>query len=690
MRENAINFFKKAPLVFILILAITVNLLASIPAKADFTPSIIKVVAGESHILYLKSDGTVWGSGLNNLGQLGNGTTINSSVPVKVEGLTNVVNIFAGRNSSFAILSNGETWAWGNNMYGLLGDGTKTNRDRPVNISLNDVVEISSGGSFTLARLNSGEVYSWGNNNLGQLGDGTTTDRTMPGKINDLSGITSISAGSAHALALDSNGKVWAWGRNVWGALGDGTYTDRLSPVVAYNAIFSKNKAKSISAGAIHSLCITNNGELLAWGGNESGQLGDGSTTTRKNEVTILSSGVEDVQAGVYHTVILKTDGTIWTCGENSDGQLGIGSTTDQTSPVQVSAISGITQLGTIYSNSTIVSNGSVLYLWGDNTYGQLGDGTTTDRTIPIELRVLYASTTASLTEENLDGAVVTLTLTGDVYASTLDSAHFELQNAPAGVSVSSVSRISDEEAALTLAFDGTDFDVDISNFSISVAANQFADNIFISSTALDINATVEVPPIAEDNTIDAVMNMPYIFTEADFGYADADGDPLVSVIITTLPTAGSLQLSGTPLTLNQVISKADINNGAFAFVPETGAAEDAYDSFGFKVSDDQFESTSAYTMTMNVAIKVADIIALPLAGEIDNGDSVALSSLSDGAAIYYTVDGSTPSAASTPYTVPITLNTDTVIKAIGIMSDCIDSECRSFFVYNKRVFVKI
>ncbi|WP_291179347.1 Ig-like domain-containing protein [Gimesia sp.] len=111
----------------------------------------------------------------------------------------------------------------------------------------------------------------------------------------------------------------------------------------------------------------------------------------------------------------------------------------------------------------------------------------------------------------------------------------------------------------------------------------------------------VNTPPAAVDNTVFISEDIPYIFTAADFNYSDIDGDSLASVRISVLETVGSLQLSGVDVTLNQIISRADIDAGNLTFSPVTNANGTAYDSFGFVVSDGILESPSASTMTIDV-----------------------------------------------------------------------------------------
>ncbi|MCP4387141.1 MAG: DUF642 domain-containing protein, partial [Gammaproteobacteria bacterium] len=119
-------------------------------------------------------------------------------------------------------------------------------------------------------------------------------------------------------------------------------------------------------------------------------------------------------------------------------------------------------------------------------------------------------------------------------------------------------------------------------------------------STTVTITAVNDLPTAA-NNTVATNEDNTYTFTAADFGYSDPDSDPMASVEITTLETVGALQLSGVDVTLNQVISKADIDAGNLKFVPVADANGTGYDSFGFSVNDGTADSASTYTMTIDV-----------------------------------------------------------------------------------------
>jgi len=320
--------------------AAVVNYLGGITTQ-DFTAQVTPAIAaGGNHSLALKSDGTVWAWGYNGDGQLGDNSTTARKTPVQVLTLTNVKAIAAGGNHSLALTSSGAVKTWGANNSGQLGDGTVINSKTPVNVSglLSGISAIAGGASHSLALTSGGAVKAWGANNDGQLGDGSKTNSTTPVGVFGLSsGIAAIAAGGFHSLALTSGGAIKAWGLNDNGQLGNGSFTSYTTPV---NVTTLTSGVTSIAAGQSHSLATATGQAAWAWGLNASGQLGD-TTVIRKNspvEVFGLSSGITALSGGGYHSLALTTNANVKAWGQNTEGQLGNDSTWNATSPVDVSS----------------------------------------------------------------------------------------------------------------------------------------------------------------------------------------------------------------------------------------------------------------------------------------------------------------------------------------------------------------
>jgi alpha-tubulin suppressor-like RCC1 family protein len=251
------------------------------PIQISSLSGIIAISTGGNHSLFLKNDGTVWACGSNSYGQLGDGTTNNKSIPVKINSLSNIVAISACKFSSFGshslfLKSDGTVWGCGLNNMGQLGDINNNMITSPVQItSLSGIIAIAAGGRHSLFLKNDGTVWSLGDNFYGQLGDGTFTNRTSPVQITSLSGIIAISAGIDYSLFLKNDGTVWACGNAEFGKLGDGSNSGFITTPIQ---ITSLSGIVNIAAGFQHSLFLKNDGTVWACGKNLFGQLGDGTT----------------------------------------------------------------------------------------------------------------------------------------------------------------------------------------------------------------------------------------------------------------------------------------------------------------------------------------------------------------------------------------------------------------------------
>jgi alpha-tubulin suppressor-like RCC1 family protein len=388
-------------------LATTVSVIAAslfavgVGSSSAATLTISAISVGQYHVCALTSAGGVKCWGENTYGQLGDGTSTNKSAPVDVSGLTSgVTAISAGQNHTCALTSGGGVKCWGDNSLGALGDGTTTSRMAPVDVSglSNGVVAISAGYFHTCALTNGGAVKCWGYNVYGQLGDGTTTRQSTPVNVSGLSsGVSAISAGQFHTCALTIGGGVKCWGYNGFGGLGDGTTTGRVTPVDVSGLT---SGVTAVGAGAYNTCARTSGGGVRCWGYNGSGQLGDGTTTTRLTAVDVsgLTNNATAISVGQYHACARTTVGGAKCWGYNAFGALGDGTTTGRVTPVDVSGLtSGVTAIGAGAYNTCALTSGGGVECWGYNASGQLGDGSSTTRLTP---RVVFApAPTASPTK---------------------------------------------------------------------------------------------------------------------------------------------------------------------------------------------------------------------------------------------------------------------------------------------------
>jgi alpha-tubulin suppressor-like RCC1 family protein len=183
--------------------------------------------------------------------------------------------------------------------------------------------------------------------------------------------VTQIAGGYEHSLFLKGDGSLWAMGGNQNGQLGDGTYnpTNRPEQIVASNVT-------AIAAGGHHSLFLKSDGSLWAMGDNQNGQLGDGTYNQTNRPEQIVASNVIAVATGEIHSLFIKNDGSLWAMGFNYYGQLGDGTSgfSDQTNRPEQIVASNVTAIAAGAGHSLFIKHDGSLWAMGDNEYGQLGD----------------------------------------------------------------------------------------------------------------------------------------------------------------------------------------------------------------------------------------------------------------------------------------------------------------------------
>ncbi len=149
-----------------------------------------------------------------------------------------------------------------------------------------------------------------------------------------------------------------------------------------------------IATGSAHTLALKDDGTVWSWGYNFNGQLGNGSTAQSLSPVQVTAlAGMTAIAAGQLHSLALKNDGTVWAWGTNLNGQLGNGTNIDSNTPTQVIGLTGAIAIAAGASHTVALKSDGTVWAWGSNAYGQLGNGSITSYRSPVQVTGLAGVT---------------------------------------------------------------------------------------------------------------------------------------------------------------------------------------------------------------------------------------------------------------------------------------------------------
>ncbi|MDD7755465.1 MAG: hypothetical protein PUJ51_13320, partial [Clostridiales bacterium] len=254
------------------------------------------VYCGGAHTIILKNDGTLWGTGYNSVGELGLGDNTNRNTFTQVTtNVNDIKEIYCGGDHTFILKNDGTLWGCGWNEYGQLGLGDGSHRYTFTQVTTNtdDIKSVYCGGSYTLILKNDGTLWGCGNNDYGQLGLGDTTNRnTFTQVTTNTDNIKEVYCGDC-TLILKNDGTLWGTGYNGDGRLGLGDTTNRTTfTQITTNA----DNIKEIYCGGSYTLILENDGTLWGCGRNSESQLGLGDNTNRTT-FTQVTTNTDDIKS---------------------------------------------------------------------------------------------------------------------------------------------------------------------------------------------------------------------------------------------------------------------------------------------------------------------------------------------------------------------------------------------------------
>ncbi|KAG3120740.1 hypothetical protein PI124_g1442 [Phytophthora idaei] len=370
-----------------------------------------------------------WGNGT--LGQLGHGPVVKSGIRNAYEEMTpklveafegkDITNVEFGASHSAAIDEDGRLYVWGSNEYSKLGLGESSEMEtlpREVEALKGiKIVDVSCGDYFTAAVDEDGKMYSWGwggstMKGAGGLGHAGGKDEPTPRLLTTLVDqgvpIATVECGEFHTVALTKDGEIWAWGNGEYGRLGNGeSDTCEVPEPIEF---FSKDNVVSIAAGRDFSFALTDKGELYSWGGNSQNQLGIGGGLAMDvyniESIPVLVEAfnglsVKQIAAGYDHAAAVTEDGRLYMWG----AKIWI-------EPHEMTAVNDykMTQVACGRQYTVALTDDGKVFTFGKGSSNCLGHGDRKNQLQPVQIQALAGvnMTSVSCGDYHM-GAIATL-----------------------------------------------------------------------------------------------------------------------------------------------------------------------------------------------------------------------------------------------------------------------------------------
>jgi len=303
----------------------------------------VRVVVGHQHTCAIRSEGSVVCWGYNGYGTLGDNSTTSRYTPVAVTGLADARDLAAGQRHTCAARDDGSVWCWGQNGEKQLGNPSVPMGSSPYYLStvpvqatgVSDAITVEAGLWHTCALRATGGVLCWGAGQRGQLGNGNSLNQPTAVEVSGLTDAKQIAAGGFTSCALRQSGGVLCWGYGADGQLGNGGTGNSSSPT----AVSGLSDAIQIAVGEYNGCALRASGSVVCWGSGDNGAIGNGTSSGAYLAPTAVSNLTDATQisTGDRRACAWRATEDLVCWGSNNKGQLGNGTTTDALTPTAVS-----------------------------------------------------------------------------------------------------------------------------------------------------------------------------------------------------------------------------------------------------------------------------------------------------------------------------------------------------------------
>jgi alpha-tubulin suppressor-like RCC1 family protein len=318
--------------------------------------------------------------GWNGRGGLATGSSASVESPKLIRLPSQMTQLAFGTDFTLGLSADGGVWSWGGNDYGQLGDGSARTRLTLTRLDVPEgIVAVDAADAHAAAVTADGRLYIWGRNHRGQLGDGTRTDRSLPTQIAVPGHVTGVSLGRHHTVAVTGDGSVYAWGLNAMGQLGLGSAVDQHQP--AKVALPGGARVRVVQAGENASAALTAEGEVFVWGNSVVAGFGRHGGGQRPVDRPAPADGLEgstDIAMGGHHVAVRTRGDDLLLWGRNHHGQLGDGTTVDRPLPKPVGLGEGhsVVALAAAGDHTLVITSGGEVWRIGTSKVGAAGTRT--------------------------------------------------------------------------------------------------------------------------------------------------------------------------------------------------------------------------------------------------------------------------------------------------------------------------